>query len=162
MKFRIGSGFDVHKTCPGDGLFIGGHFIPSDISLIGHSDADVLIHAICDAIYGALAVGDIGIHFPDNLEDNRGRPSKDFLRHAMELLSGYGYQISNIDTTIICEKPKIAPHSDAIRRSLSEIMSLTVDEISVKATTTEKLGFTGRGEGIAASAIALIFNNNFL
>ncbi|MDH4263376.1 MAG: 2-C-methyl-D-erythritol 2,4-cyclodiphosphate synthase [Spirochaetia bacterium] len=159
MNFRIGSGFDVHKICPGKGMYLGGAFIPEEISLVGHSDADVLIHAICDAIYGALAKGDIGVHFPDSLEENRGRSSSEFLKHATGLLNEKKYTISNLDTTIICEKPKITPHREAIRSSLSKIMKLSIDQISVKATTTEKLGFSGRGEGIAAAAHILIFQH---
>jgi 2-C-methyl-D-erythritol 2,4-cyclodiphosphate synthase len=157
MNFRIGSGFDVHRTSEGKGVYLGGVFIPENISLIGHSDADVLIHAVCDAVYGALASGDIGVHFPDTHDENKGRPSSDFIKHAMELLKDKGYQVSNLDTTIICEKPKISPHREAIRKSLSRLMNLDIDQVSVKATTTEGIGFTGRGEGIAAMANILIF-----
>lgn len=157
MNFRVGSGFDVHRIRPGNGLHLGAVFIDAAISLVGHSDADVLIHAICDAIYGAIACGDIGVHFPDTSAENKGRPSADFLKHAVDLLQNKGYAISNLDATIICEKPKISPHREAIRKNLSGLMNLDIDQVSVKGTTTEKLGFTGRGEGIAAMANILIF-----
>jgi len=156
MNIRIGSGFDVHKIIPGKGLWLGGVFIPSDISLEGHSDADVLIHAICDSIYGALACGDIGVHFPDNQQVNKGRASSDFLTHAIQMMKQMQYRVVNLDTTLLCEKPKISPHRELIRNSLAELMDIPVDRISVKATTTERLGFTGRGEGIAANAAILI------
>lgn len=157
MNFRIGSGYDVHRTRPGNGVYLGGVLIETDISLVGHSDADVLIHAICDAVYGALACGDIGQHFPDTLAENKGRPSADFLKHAVGLLDEKGYAISNLDATIICEKPRISPHRETIRKNLSTLMNLDLDQVGIKATTTEKLGFTGRGEGIAAMASVLIF-----
>jgi len=160
LNFRTGSGFDVHKICPGKGIYLGGVFLESDISLVGHSDADVLIHAICDAIYGSLAQADIGFHFPDTLDENRGRASGEFLKHAVQMLAEMDYKISNLDTTILCEKPKISPHRNAIRENLAIIMNLSLDQISVKATTTEKLGFTGRGEGIAAMANIIVFKKN--
>jgi 2-C-methyl-D-erythritol 4-phosphate cytidylyltransferase/2-C-methyl-D-erythritol 2,4-cyclodiphosphate synthase len=156
MNFRIGSGIDIHKIGEGSGIYLGGFFIPCSFSLIGHSDADVLLHAICDSIYGALADGDIGIHFPDNLEINKGRKSSEFVLHALYLMRSKKYFISNIDLTLICEKPRISTYRAQILRSLSKILQLSEEQIGLKATTTEKLGFNGRGEGITAMASILI------
>lgn len=153
---RIGSGYDVHRTEAGTEIILGGVTIPSDVALMGHSDADVALHAITDAILGAIAKGDIGSHFPPNDDRWRGASSDQFLAHACALMTETGYKLGNIDLTIICERPKIGPHRDKIRNQIAEITDVGVDLVSVKATTTEKLGFTGRGEGIAAEATVLV------
>ncbi|MSO92736.1 MAG: bifunctional 2-C-methyl-D-erythritol 4-phosphate cytidylyltransferase/2-C-methyl-D-erythritol 2,4-cyclodiphosphate synthase [Rhodospirillales bacterium] len=153
---RTGIGFDVHRFGPGDHVMLGGLRIAHDSGLIGHSDADVALHALTDALLGALGVGDIGEHFPPTDPRWRGEPSETFARHAGRLLTEGGGEISNVDIVIICERPKIAPHRAAIVRQISEILSVDAGCVSVKATTTEKLGFTGRGEGIAAQAIATV------
>lgn len=154
--FRVGSGYDVHRTQPGTEIILGGISIPSDVSLMGHSDADVALHAITDAILGAIAQGDIGSHFPPSDECWRGASSDQFLAHACALMSDAGYTLGNIDLTVICEHPKVGPHRDAIRAKIAETVGVSADFVSVKATTTEKLGFTGRGEGIAADATVLV------
>lgn len=154
--FRVGSGYDVHRTEPGTEIILGGVTIPSDVALMGHSDADVALHAITDAILGAIANGDIGSHFPPSDDRWRGASSDQFLAHACALMTEAEYTLGNIDLTIICERPKIGPHRDAIRSRIAEIAGVGVDVVSVKATTTEKLGFTGRGEGIAADATVLV------
>ena len=155
-KMRIGNGFDVHKFGPGNCVTLCGVSISHDSTLIGHSDADVGMHAITDAIYGALAKGDIGQHFPHSDPQWKGADSSIFLKHAVNLAHEFGYNIENIDCTIICEFPKISPHTNAMRQALADIMQLDLDRISVKATTSEQLGFTGRGEGIAAAASAAL------
>ncbi len=155
-SFRIGSGYDVHKLGPGDGVTLCGVVVAHDRSLIGHSDADVAIHALCDAIFGALAEGDIGSHFPPSEADWRGASSDRFLAHAAERMRARGFELENIDVTIICERPKIGPHREVMRTRLAEILNFDRARISVKATTTEKLGFTGREEGIAAEATVLL------
>lgn len=155
-RFRIGSGYDVHRTETGTEIILGGVTIPSDVALMGHSDADVALHAITDAILGAIAKGDIGGHFPPSDDRWRGASSDQFLAHACVLMAEAGYRIGNIDLTIICERPKIGPHRDAIRERIAEIAGVDLNVVSVKATTTEKLGFTGRGEGIAADAAVLV------
>ncbi|MEL6522047.1 MAG: bifunctional 2-C-methyl-D-erythritol 4-phosphate cytidylyltransferase/2-C-methyl-D-erythritol 2,4-cyclodiphosphate synthase [Pseudomonadota bacterium] len=157
MDIRTGSGYDVHAFAPGQSVWLCGVEIPHDRSLKGHSDADVGLHAITDAIYGALAEGDIGRHFPPSDPQWKGAASHIFLRHAAELAGQKGYRISNIDCTLICERPKIGPHAEAMQNAIAEITGLAVDRVSVKATTSERLGFTGREEGIAAMAtVALI------
>jgi 2-C-methyl-D-erythritol 4-phosphate cytidylyltransferase / 2-C-methyl-D-erythritol 2,4-cyclodiphosphate synthase len=153
-EVRSGTGFDVHRLVPGEELWLCGVQIPHDKGLSGHSDADVAMHALTDAILGALALGDIGDHFPPSDPQWRGASSDRFLAYAMQLVRGAGYELSNADVTIICEAPKIGPHRLAMRESLAAIMAVDVSRISVKATTTEMLGFTGRGEGIAAQAMA--------
>ena len=153
---RIGFGYDVHAFATGRALWLGGVRIDYPLGLMGHSDADVLIHAICDALFGAANIGDIGRHFPDTSEKYKNISSLFLLRHSMELVSAAGYQLENIDTTIVAEQPKIAPYIPAMQNTLAEAMSVTPNDISIKATTTEKLGFTGRREGIAAYAIALL------
>jgi len=158
--FRIGSGYDVHRLGPGDHVTLCGIDIAHDQALVGHSDADVALHALCDAIFGALADGDIGSHFPPSDEQWRGAPSDRFLTYALERMRGRGFEIENLDLTIICEKPKIGPHRDAMRARVAEIGGIDPARISVKATTTEKLGFTGRGEGIAAEASVLLVAEN--
>jgi 2-C-methyl-D-erythritol 4-phosphate cytidylyltransferase / 2-C-methyl-D-erythritol 2,4-cyclodiphosphate synthase len=151
---RSGSGFDVHRLVPDEELWLCGIRIPHDKGLSGHSDADVAMHALTDAILGAMALGDIGDHFPPSDAQWRGASSDRFLMHAMQLARTRGYQLANADVTIICEAPKVGPHKEAMRARLAEIMAVDVAQISVKATTTEMLGFTGRGEGIAAQAVA--------
>ncbi len=156
MDIRCGNGYDVHRFGPGDHVWICGVKIPFDRSLQGHSDADVGMHAVTDAIYGALGMGDIGQHFPPSDPQWKGAESHIFLRHAVALAAEHGYGISNIDCTLVCEFPKIGPHQPAMKAALAQIMGLGADRISVKATTSERLGFTGRGEGIAALATATL------
>lgn len=156
MKVRLGNGYDVHKFGPGDHVVLCGVKVPHDQTLMGHSDADVGMHAITDAIYGALAAGDIGRHFPPSDPQWKGAASEIFLKHAVQLARDAGFVISNVDCTMVCEFPKIGPHAEAMRATLADIMDLPVKDISVKATTSEKLGFTGRGEGIAAIATAAL------
>lgn len=153
---RIGHGFDVHAFRDGDHVMLGGVRIPHDRGLEAHSDGDVLIHALCDAIYGALAEGDIGRHFPPTDAAWRGADSRRFLRHARDLMASRGYRLANADLTVVCERPKLAPHADAICATLAGLLSCEVGQVSVKGTTTERLGFTGRGEGIAAHAVVLL------
>ena len=152
MDIRFGNGFDVHAFCPGDHVTLCGVDVPHGFALKGHSDADVAMHTVTDAIYGALAEGDIGQHFPPSDPQWKGAASEIFLRHAVRLARDAGFQIGNVDCTIVCERPKIGPHAMAMRQSLSAIMDLAVERISVKATTSEGLGFTGREEGIACIA----------
>lgn len=156
MDIRLGNGFDVHRFGPGDHVMLCGVAIPHAQGLNGHSDADVGMHALTDAIYGALARGDIGQHFPPSDAQWKGAASDIFLRHAVDLAAETGFGISNADVTLICETPKIGPHAGRMRQRLSEIMGLDIDRLSVKATTAERLGFTGRGEGIAAMATAAL------
>ena len=156
MKVRLGNGYDVHQFGPGDHVVICGIKVPHDQALMGHSDADVGMHAVTDAIYGALAAGDIGRHFPPSDPQGKGAASDIFLRHAVQMVRDAGFEISNVDCTLVCEFPKIGPHAEAMRAEMAGIMGLPVEDISVKATTSEKLGFTGRGEGIAAIATAAL------
>ena len=156
MKVRIGFGFDVHKLVEGRDLWMGGVMIPHTMGLLGHSDADVLIHAICDAILGAANMRDIGFHFPDTAGEYKDIDSKILLKKTVALVREKGYEIGNIDVTICAERPKMNPHIPEMQRVLSEVMGIDIDDISIKATTTEKLGFTGREEGISAYAVALI------
>jgi 2-C-methyl-D-erythritol 4-phosphate cytidylyltransferase/2-C-methyl-D-erythritol 2,4-cyclodiphosphate synthase len=153
---RTGSGFDVHAFGPGDHVWLGGIRIPHDRGLKGHSDADVALHALTDALLGAIAAGDIGDHFPPTDPRWKDAPSSLFLDHARELVAAAGGRIVHADVTIICEAPRIGPHRDAMRRLIAELLRVPVSRISVKATTTERLGFTGRGEGIAAQAVATV------
>ena len=153
---RIGSGFDVHAFGPGDHVVLGGVRIAFDHGLDAHSDGDVVIHALCDALFGALALGDIGTHFPPSAAKWKDADSRQFLRHAALLLDQHGYRLGNADITVICEAPKVNPHAEAMRANLAADLGVSVAQISVKATTTEKLGFTGRGEGIAAQAVVLL------
>jgi 2-C-methyl-D-erythritol 4-phosphate cytidylyltransferase/2-C-methyl-D-erythritol 2,4-cyclodiphosphate synthase len=152
MDIRTGNGFDVHAFCEGDGVILCGVKVPHDRALLGHSDADVGMHAVTDAIYGALAAGDIGRHFPPSDPQWKGAASEIFLRHAVDLADSRGFRISNVDCTLICEAPKIGPHAAAMAAEMARLMALDPERISVKATTSERLGFTGRGEGIAALA----------
>ena len=156
MKFRIGYGFDVHALQEGRPFILGGVEIPSTFGPLGHSDADVLIHAICDALLGAAALGDIGKHFPDTSNEFKNIDSKILLQRVVNLLKEKNYSIGNIDATVILEKPKIAPHIEAMREALSKVMGIPVDDISIKATTNEKMGFIGRQEGVSAHAVAMI------
>lgn len=153
---RIGTGYDVHQFCEGDHVMLCGVKVPHGRGLKGHSDADVGMHALTDAIYGALARGDIGQHFPPSDPQWKGAESHIFLRHAVDLAAEMGFSLGNADITLICERPKIGPQAEAMRRALSEIMGCEMDQVSVKATTSEKLGFTGREEGIAAQASVLL------
>ncbi|MDV7141692.1 bifunctional 2-C-methyl-D-erythritol 4-phosphate cytidylyltransferase/2-C-methyl-D-erythritol 2,4-cyclodiphosphate synthase [Tropicimonas sp. TH_r6] len=156
MDVRLGNGYDVHRFGTGDHVVLCGVTVPHPRGLQGHSDADVGMHAITDAIYGALAEGDIGQHFPPSDPQWKGAASEIFLRHAVDLAASRGYRIANIDCTLVCEQPKIGPHAQAMRAALSAIMGLEIGRISVKATTSERLGFTGREEGIASIATATL------
>ena len=156
MDVRMGNGFDVHAFCAGDHVWLCGVKMAHDKALLGHSDADVGMHALTDAIYGALAEGDIGQHFPPSDPQWKGAASRIFLDHAARLARARGFQITSADVTLICERPKVGPHALAMREALAEIMGLAVDRVSVKATTSERLGFTGREEGIAAMATAVL------
>lgn len=156
MTFRIGNGFDVHAFGPGDHVVLGGVRIAHTHGLIAHSDGDVAIHALCDAIFGALALGDIGRHFPPTDARWRDADSRQFLRHAAQLMMQQGYRLGNADITVVGEAPRIGPHAQAMRECLAADLGCALDQVSVKATTTEKLGFTGRGEGIAAQACVLL------
>jgi 2-C-methyl-D-erythritol 4-phosphate cytidylyltransferase/2-C-methyl-D-erythritol 2,4-cyclodiphosphate synthase len=153
---RTGMGFDVHAFAPGDGVWLGGVFVPHGRGLAGHSDADVLLHAVTDALLGALAEGDIGVHFPPSDPQWKGAPSSLFLEHALAMIEARGGRIDHVDATLVCEAPKFGPHRDAVRQKLAQLLRVPLGRISVKATTTERLGFTGRGEGIAAQAVATI------
>ena len=153
---RVGQGFDVHALVPGRRLVIGGVEIPYEKGLAGHSDADVLLHAICDALLGAAALGDIGRHFPDSDPRYKGIDSRDLLRHVAKLLRERGLAVANIDATIVAEAPRMAPHVAAMVAHIAADTGVDAARVNVKATTTEKLGFAGRGEGIAAQAICLV------
>jgi 2-C-methyl-D-erythritol 4-phosphate cytidylyltransferase/2-C-methyl-D-erythritol 2,4-cyclodiphosphate synthase len=156
MDIRTGNGFDVHAFGPGDHVTLCGVRVPFDRGLVGHSDADVGMHAVTDAIYGALAAGDIGRHFPPSDPQWKGAASEIFLRHAVELVDSRGFRLTHADVTLICELPKIGPHGPAMQREMARVMGIEPDRVSVKATTSERLGFTGRGEGIAALATATV------
>jgi 2-C-methyl-D-erythritol 2,4-cyclodiphosphate synthase len=156
MKIRVGFGYDVHKLVPGRDLWLGGIKIEHTEGLLGHSDADVLIHAICDALLGAANMRDIGFHFPDTASEYENIDSKILLRKTMALLREAGYELGNIDATVAAERPKLNPHIPEMKRVLASVLEVDEDDISIKATTTEKLGFTGRQEGMAAYATVLI------
>lgn len=157
MDLRVGNGFDVHAFCEGDGVWLCGVKVPHHKGLLGHSDADVGMHALTDAIYGALAEGDIGQHFPPSDPQWKGAESQIFLRHAMGRIAARGFTLANADVTLICERPKVGPYAPAMRAALAAIMGCEMERVSVKATTSERLGFTGREEGIAAMAtVALV------
>ena len=153
---RIGHGFDVHAFGDGDHVVLGGVRIAHDRGLLAHSDGDVVIHALCDAMLGALALGDIGVHFPPSDPRWQDADSRMFLRHCDALLRERGWRVGNCDITVVCERPKIGPHASAMRANLASGLGIEVDAVSVKATTSEGLGFTGRGEGIAAQAVCLL------
>lgn len=156
MNIRIGQGYDVHAFGPGDHVVLGGVRVPHERGVVAHSDGDVVLHALCDAMLGALALGDIGQHFPPSDERWRGADSRTFLRHCNELIAQRGYKVGNCDVTVVCERPKVGPHAQAMREAVAADLGIAVDAVSVKATTSEKLGFTGRGEGIAATAVCLL------
>ena len=155
-RIRVGFGFDVHRLVEGRELWLGGIRLEHSCGRLGHSDADVLIHAICDALLGAANLRDIGYHFPDSREEYRGIDSKILLRKTVELIADKGYRVGNVDATVCAERPKLNPHIPAMQACLAELMGVEPDDVSVKATTTEKLGFTGREEGISAYATVLI------
>ena len=157
---RIGFGYDVHQLVEGRELWLGGIKIEHELGLLGHSDADVLIHAICDALLGAANMRDIGYHFPDTGAEFKDIDSKILLRKSIELIATKGYRVGNIDATVCAERPKLNPHIPAMQACLSKVMGIDEDDISIKATTTERLGFTGREEGISAYAVALISKGN--
>lgn len=156
MKIRVGFGYDVHRLADNRDLWLGGIKIEHSQGLLGHSDADVLIHAICDAILGAANLRDIGFHFPDTAGEYKDIDSKILLKKTLEVITEKGYSIGNIDATICAERPKINPHIPQMQKLMAEILEISVDDISIKATTSEKMGFVGREEGFAAYAVALI------
>ena len=158
MTMRIGHGYDVHRLVEGRKLILGGVEVPHTLGLLGHSDADVLTHAVMDALLGAAALGDIGRHFPDTDPAYAGDDSLKLLDHVVELLEEKGYQVGNVDATILAQKPKLAPYIEKMRDNLAARMKVEPDQVNVKATTEEKLGFTGSEEGIAAHAVCLIFS----
>ncbi len=159
MDFRVGNGYDVHQLAEGLPLVLGGVAIPHTKGCVAHSDGDVLIHALCDALLGALALGDIGHHFPDTSDEYAGIDSKILLSRVVAMIRDRDWEIVNVDNTLLAQKPKIAPYILQMRQTLAEVMGITPDRVSVKATTTERLGFTGREEGIAAYATCLLREN---
>jgi len=156
MNIRIGVGYDVHRLVEGLSFRLGGVNIPFHKGAEGHSDADTLIHALCDALLGAAALGDIGIHFPDTSDEYKGIDSAILLRKTFELIQSKGYRIINIDSVIMLQQPRLRPYIDEMRKSIAEILGMKFDDVSVKATTTEKLGFIGNGEGVAAEVVVLL------
>ena len=160
MSYRIGSGIDFHQLVEGRDFWLGGIKIPHTKGALGHSDADVLLHAICDAMLGALSLGDIGIHFPNNDPSYKNIDSKILLKKTYGLIKDKGYRVVNIDSTVCLESPKIGKHSDGMRMVIGEILEITKDDISIKATTTERLGFVGREEGVVAYATVLLKKTN--
>jgi 2-C-methyl-D-erythritol 2,4-cyclodiphosphate synthase len=154
--FRIGNGYDVHKLLEGRKLILAGIEIPHHLGLLGHSDADVLVHAIMDGLLGALALGDIGKHFPDTDEKYKGISSMELLKEVSKLIKNKGYEVVNIDSIVAAERPKLKPYIEQMRKNVAEILEIAVDDISIKATTEEKLGFTGREEGIKSYAVVLL------
>ena len=156
MLYRIGQGLDVHAFCDGDFVMLGGVRIPHERGISAHSDGDVALHALCDALLGALALGDIGQHFPPSDEQWKDAAGADLLSRVVEMVWDRGWQVGNIDLTIICEAPRIGPHVKAMQAVISEILQAEAEQVSVKATTTEELGYTGRGEGISAHAVVLM------
>ncbi|WP_433851185.1 2-C-methyl-D-erythritol 2,4-cyclodiphosphate synthase [Stenotrophomonas nitritireducens] len=153
---RIGQGYDVHAFGEGDHIMLGGVRVPHRCGVLAHSDGDVILHALCDAMLGALALGDIGQHFPPSDERWKGADSSEFVRHCDGLLRARGWQVGNADITVICERPKVGPHALAMRETVAGLLGIGLDRVSIKATTSEKLGFTGREEGIAAQAAVLL------
>lgn len=156
MQFRIGQGYDVHAFGDGDHVMLGGVRVPHACGVLAHSDGDVALHALCDAILGALALGDIGVHFPPTDARWKGADSRAFVRHCDALVRERGWRVGNCDITVVCERPKVGPHAQAMREVIAADLGIDLDAVSVKATTSEKLGFTGRGEGIAAQAVCLL------
>jgi len=152
---RIGQGYDVHAFGPGDHIMLGGVRVPHSNGVLAHSDGDVILHALCDAMLGTLALGDIGLHFPPSDDRWKGADSSDFVRHCAALLAERGWRVGNADITVICERPKVGPHALAMREHIAQLLQMPLDAVSIKATTSEKLGFTGRSEGIAAQAAVL-------
>lgn len=155
-SIRVGHGFDVHRFTLGDHVTLGGVTIPCGVGILAHSDGDVMLHALCDALLGAAALGDIGLHFPDTDAAYKNADSRDLLRHVQSLVEAKGYRVGNVDITLIAEIPKVAPHLVAMRTHIAEDLEISLDDVNVKATTNEKLGHIGRKEGIAAHAVALI------
>ncbi|MHB2079931.1 2-C-methyl-D-erythritol 2,4-cyclodiphosphate synthase [Pseudomonas sp. UBA6753] len=153
---RIGHGYDVHRFCDGDFITLGGVRIPHKYGLLAHSDGDVLLHALSDALLGAAALGDIGKHFPDTDPQFKGADSRVLLRHVVSIVQAKGWKVGNIDATIVAQAPKMAPHIETMRKLIAEDLQVELDQVNVKATTTEKLGFTGREEGIAVHSVALL------
>ncbi|EKT4459233.1 2-C-methyl-D-erythritol 2,4-cyclodiphosphate synthase [Pseudomonas putida] len=153
---RIGHGYDVHRFCDGDFITLGGVRIPHKYGLLAHSDGDVLLHALSDALLGAAALGDIGKHFPDTDPQFKGADSRALLRHVVGIVKAKGWKVGNVDATIVAQAPKMAPHIETMRQLIAEDLQVELDQINVKATTTEKLGFTGREEGIAVHSVALL------
>ena len=158
MEMRIGTGYDVHKLVPGRKLILGGVTVPYELGLDGHSDADVIVHAIMDALLGAAALGDIGQHFPDNDPEYKGADSIELLKEVGNILQKEGYKVGNIDSTIIAQRPKLMTFLPEMRKNVAAALGIDVNQVSIKATTEEHLGFTGRGEGISSQAVALIEN----
>lgn len=156
MSVRIGQGFDIHRLEPGDGMTLGGLWIPCELRLIAHSDGDVVLHAVMDAMLGALALGDIGALFPDTDVRYRGADSAELTRHVRDLCLGEGFVVGNLDVTILCERPKISPHREAMRKVVAEVLDIPVNRVSIKATTCEQLGAIGRQEGLAVQAAVLM------
>lgn len=156
MQMRIGHGFDVHAFGEGDHVMLAGVRVPHTRGVEAHSDGDVVLHALCDAILGALALGDIGCHFPPSDPRWKDADSRAFLRHCSSLAADRGWQLGNADITVVCERPKVAPHAEIMRGNIAQDLGVAIDAVSVKATTTETLGFTGRGEGVAAQAVCLL------
>jgi ygbB family len=156
MNIRVGYGYDVHRLVEGRDLWLGGVHIEHTLGLLGHSDADVLIHAICDALLGAANLRDIGYHFPDTAPEYKGADSKVLLSCTVDLLAQHGYRVGNVDCTVCAERPKINPHIDAMKAVLAPLLRVDLDAVSLKATTSERMGFVGREEGMAAHAVALI------
>lgn len=155
--YRIGFGYDVHRFAEGRELWLGGVLIPHSSGLLGHSDADVLLHAVCDALLGAVAMGDIGQHFPDTDQAWKGADSKKLLTAVVRLLDDAGWQVGNVDCTLVMERPKIMPHAAAMRSTMAPLLGIAEDAVSIKATTNEKLGYVGREEGAFAHAVALVY-----
>ncbi len=153
---RIGQGFDIHPFCPGRALVLGGVRIPSEEGLAGHSDADAVLHAVTDAVLGALGAGDIGRLFPDTDPRNRGRDSREFVREAMRVAEARGWCVGNVDVTVVCEKPRLAPHVERMREALAELLAVDPDAVGIKATTAEGIGEIGKGKALAASAVVLL------
>jgi 2-C-methyl-D-erythritol 2,4-cyclodiphosphate synthase len=153
---RVGTGFDVHRFGPGDFVMLGGVRVPHDRGVIAHSDGDVVLHALCDALLGAAALGDIGMHFPDSDVRWKGAASSRFVIEVCQLLAARGWQVANVDVTVLAEAPRIGPHRDAMCATVATLLGIDRDRVNVKATTTERLGFIGRGEGLAAEAVALV------
>jgi 2-C-methyl-D-erythritol 2,4-cyclodiphosphate synthase len=156
IDFRIGQGYDVHAFGPGDHIMLGGVRLAHEQGVLAHSDGDVVLHALCDAMLGALALGDIGQHFPPSDPRWKGADSMQFVIHCHSLLRERGWQVGNTDITVVCERPKVGPHADAMRAKIAQALAVEPGRVSIKATTSEKLGFTGRGEGIAAQAVVLL------